>query len=150
MNIRIAERQDLDRIIELLADDKLGQMREAFRQPLPAEYITAFKKITADPNQDLIVLENTDGKVIGCMQLTFIQYLTYRGGIRAQIEGVHIAKEEQQKGLGKRMFKWAIERAKERGAHLVQLTSDKVRPEALQFYHKLGFRDSHEGLKLHL
>ncbi|SEG11694.1 GNAT family N-acetyltransferase [Sphingobacterium lactis] len=150
MNIRIAERKDLDRIIELLADDKLGQMREAFRQPLPAEYITAFKKITADPNQELIVVENTDGKVIGCMQLTFIQYLTYRGGIRAQIEGVRIAKEEQQKGLGKRMFKWAIERAKERGVHLVQLTSDKVRPEALQFYHKLGFRDSHEGLKLHL
>ncbi len=150
MNIRIAERKDLDRIIELLADDKLGQMREAFRQPLPAEYITAFKKITADPNQELIVVENTDGKVIGCMQVTFIQYLTYRGGIRAQIEGVRIAKEEQQKGLGKRMFKWAIERAKERGVHLVQLTSDKVRPEALQFYHKLGFRNSHEGLKLHL
>lgn len=47
------------------------------------------------------------------------------------------------------MFVWAINRAKERGAHLLQLTSDKKRPDALRFYEKLGFVRSHEGMKLH-
>ncbi|MDR4304644.1 GNAT family N-acetyltransferase, partial [Bacillus mycoides] len=32
----------------------------------------------------------------------------------------------------------------------VQLTTDKERQEALHFYKKLGFKDSHEGLKLFL
>jgi len=150
MKFRKAEIKDLERIVELLADDKLGNMREAFRSPLPAEYITAFNKISEDKNQELIVLEGKDEKIIGCLQLTFIQYLTYRGGIRAQIEGVRIDKNERSQGLGKKMIKYAIQRAKERGAQLLQLTTDKVRPEALKFYENLGFISSHEGMKLHL
>jgi len=47
------------------------------------------------------------------------------------------------------MFTWAIERAKERKAHLIQLTTDKKRPDALRFYEKLGFQATHEGMKLH-
>ena len=150
MKFRKAEIQDLERIIELLSDDKLGTMREAFRIPLPPEYFTAFNKICEDKNQELIVLDDGNGKILGCMQLSFIQYLSYRGGIRAQLEGVRIDKSERSKGFGKKMIKYAIQRAKDRGAHLLQLTTDKVRPEALNFYEKLGFSSTHEGMKLHL
>ena len=31
---------------------------------------------------------------------------------------------------------------------MVQLTTDKTRPEALRFYESLGFKASHEGMKL--
>lgn len=149
IKFRKAQIQDLERIIELLSDDKLGTMREAYRNPLPSEYFTAFNKISEDKNQELIVLEK-DNQVIGCMQISFIQYLTYRGGIRAQIEGIRIAKVERSNGYGKKLIRYAINRAKERGAHLIQLTTDKVRPEALKFYENLGFVPSHEGMKLHL
>ena len=47
------------------------------------------------------------------------------------------------------MIYWAIHRAADKGAHLLQLTTDKRRPEALKFYEKLGFKSSHEGMKLH-
>ncbi len=47
------------------------------------------------------------------------------------------------------MFEWAIERAKQKKAHVLQLTTDKKRPEAIHFYEKLGFKASHEGMKLH-
>jgi len=86
---------------------------------------------------------------MGTLQLSFIQYLTYQGGIRAQIEAVRIRKDKRGEGLGETLFKWAIERAKDRNAHLIQLTTDKKRPEALKFYEKLGFKASHEGMKLH-
>lgn len=43
-----------------------------------------------------------------------------------------------------------IKRAKEKNAHLLQLTTDKNRPDAIKFYQKLGFKDSHEGMKMHL
>lgn len=48
------------------------------------------------------------------------------------------------------MINKAIELAKDKGAHMVQLTTDKKRPEAIKFYEKLGFISSHEGMKLHL
>lgn len=149
MNFRKATVKDLPIIIEMLADDELGQQRENFESPLPENYITAFQNITADKNQELIVVENEDSQIIGTLQLSFIQYLTYRGGIRAQIEAVRIRKDKRGLGIGKTMFKWAINRAKERNAHLLQLTTDKKRPLALEFYHSLGFKSSHEGMKMH-
>lgn len=148
MKFRKANREDVYDIVKMIANDKLGQLREDFKNPLPEVYYKAFENINNDKNQELIVLEN-DGEIIGTMQLSFIQYLTYQGGIRAQIEAVRIREDQRGKGIGEKMFVWAIERAKERNAHLIQLTTDKKRPDALRFYQKLGFEATHEGMKLH-
>lgn len=150
MRIRIAKREDLSAIVEMIANDKLGHLRENNRKPLPECYFEAFKNIDKDPNQELMVMESHIGKIIGTLQLSFIQYLTYQGGIRAQIEAVRIREDYRGKGIGQELFVWAIKRAREKGAHVVQLTTDKKRPEALRFYEKLGFKSSHEGMKLHL
>lgn len=149
MLFRKAKLEDVPTIVEMLADDALGAARERFQEPLPRVYIDAFQKINKDSNQELIVVENEKGNIIGTLQLSFLQYLTYQGGIRAQIEAVRIHKDFRGKGLGEQFFLWAIERAKEKGAHVLQLTSDKKRPDAIRFYEKLGFEASHEGMKLH-
>ena len=150
MIMRSAQKGDVSAIVALIADDALGKKREDFRTPLPSAYMEAFDAILDDKNQELMVVENSEGRVVGTLQLSFIQYLTYQGGIRAQIEAVRIAKDLRGLGLGETMFNWAIQRAKDKGAHVVQLTTDKQRPGALKFYEKLGFRASHEGMKLHL
>ncbi len=133
----------------MIADDDLGSKRENFQSPLPKEYLEAFERINSDANQELIVVENDITEIIGTLQLSFIQYLTYRGGIRAQIEAVRIRKDHRGLGIGKTMFTWAINRAKERNAHLLQLTTDKQRPQAIKFYEDLGFKSTHEGMKMH-
>jgi ribosomal protein S18 acetylase RimI-like enzyme len=148
MNIRKANNDDLNEIVRLLSDDKLGSKREDYKIPLPTEYLDAFKEIEEDKNQFLIVAED-ENKIIGTLQLSFIQYLTYKGGIRAQIEGVRVSNEIRGKGIGRKMVEYAINIAKDRNAHLIQLTTDKKRSEALEFYKSLGFVDSHEGMKLH-
>ncbi len=148
--IRRAIIKDLADIVEMIANDKLGQLREDFQNPLPQKYYHAFERILADPNQELVVVEDHTAKVIGTLQLSFIQYLTYQGGIRAQIEAVRIHEDFRGQGIGQQLFEWAIQRAKDKGAHVVQLTTDKKRPEALNFYEKFGFIASHEGMKLHL
>ncbi|MEX0312916.1 MAG: N-acetyltransferase family protein [Allomuricauda sp.] len=149
MKFRKATKNDVATIVEMISDDELGKTRENYQVPLPSEYLDAFEKINADRNQELIIVENEKSDVIGTLQLSFIQYLTYKGGIRAQIEAVRIKKEHRGLGIGKRMFKWAINRAKERGAHLLQLTTDKKRPKAIAFYESLGFKATHEGMKMH-
>jgi GNAT superfamily N-acetyltransferase len=149
MNFRKATENDVSTIVEMIADDKLGKKRENFQNPLPKEYLKAFKKINSDGNQELIVVENKNSEIIGTLQLSFIQYLTYQGGTRAQIEAVRIRKDKRGLGIGKTMFEWAINRAKERNAHLLQLTTDKKRPKAIKFYEDLGFKATHEGMKIH-
>lgn len=150
MNIRKATGTDIPFIVQMLADDELGRLREDYKAPLPVCYTNAFEKINADSNQQLLVAESNSGQITGTLQLTFIQYLTYQGGIRAQIEAVRVHKESRGKGVGKAMIEWAIEKAKDEGAHVVQLTTDKKRPEAIKFYENLGFNATHEGMKLHL
>lgn len=150
LNIREAIKTDVPEIVAMIANDKLGKLREDYRNPLPNTYYNAFKNISADPNQELMVMETESGQIIGTLQLSFIQYLTYQGGIRAQIEAVRVHKDYRGQGVGQQFFEWAIQRAKDKGAHVIQLTTDKKRPEALNFYKKLGFTTSHEGLKLHL
>ncbi|MBU2905548.1 GNAT family N-acetyltransferase [Arenibacter algicola] len=149
MKFRKATENDVIAIVEMIADDELGKTRENFKTPLPEEYYRAFANINSDNNQELIVVENEVGEVVGTLQLSFIQYLTYRGGVRAQIEAVRIRKDQRGTGIGTKMFKWAINRAIERNAHILQLTTDKKRPSAIAFYTKLGFKDSHEGMKMH-
>jgi len=146
---RRARREDVPDIVRLLADDPLGARREKYELPLPSSYLDAFAAIDADPNNELVVVDAA-GEVIGVLQMTFIPYLTYQGRWRALIEGVRIDSRHRSGGLGRRLFEWAIARATERGCHLVQLTSDKDRPDAIRFYQSLGFVASHEGMKLSL
>ncbi|MEK4096785.1 GNAT family N-acetyltransferase [Bacillus sp. FSL E2-0195] len=149
ITFRIATADDLDEIVKMLADDVLGNKRERYETPLPDSYIRAFHAIDCDPNNELIVA--CDGtEIVGIQQITFTPYIVRQGCWRATIEGVRTASSKRGKGIGSKLIKWAIQRAKLRGCHLVQLTTDKERQEALHFYKKLGFKDSHEGLKLFL
>ena len=150
MIIRKATQEDVHDIVHMMANDTLGNLREDASDPLPQMYYDAFGNISRDNKQELMVMEDEEGSIIATMQLSFIQYLTYKGGIRAQIEAVRVHEDYRGHGLGEQLFTWAINRAKERGAHVVQLTTDKRRPDALRFYEKLGFTASHEGMKLHL
>ena len=149
VSFREATATDLEAIVSMLSDDILGAARERFEIPLPHAYSEAFAAIDSDPNNELIVACRDD-HVIGVLQVTFIPYLTYQGGWRAQVEGVRVHADHRSGGLGRALMEYAIRRARERGCHLVQLTTDKARREALRFYESLGFRASHEGMKLRL
>lgn len=149
VRLRDARGADLPFLVALLADDPLGATREDASLPLSERYETAFGAIASDPNQALVVAD-LDGAVVGMLQLTLIPSLTYRGSWRAQIEGVRVARHLRSSGLGRRLVTHAVERARERGCRMVQLTTDKQRPRAVAFYESLGFTASHEGMKLHL
>ncbi len=82
--IRGATRGDVASIVRLLADDQLGEQREADDEPLPDSYYAAFARIDADQHHQLVVAE-VGHNVIGTLHLTFLPSLSFRGGTRAQI-----------------------------------------------------------------
>jgi len=143
--IRRARYQDVPAIVRLLADDALGTTRES--PGTPELYWRAFEEVNRDPRNFLAVAE-LNGEVVGTLQLTFIPSLTYEGGERAQIEAVRVDARHRNAGIGHALVDWAITRARARGCRVVQLTTDRRRPDALRFYLSLGFQPTHEGLKL--
>lgn len=145
--IRRATAADVPAIVALLADDALGRTRESPDDPLP--YEAAFAEIDRDPQHLLLVAERA-GAVVGTAQLTFLPGLSHKGATRAQIEAVRIGSAARSTGLGGRLIEWCVERARERGCSMVQLTSDATRTDAHRFYERLGFRPTHVGFKLTL
>ena len=149
LNFRKAEKSDLEKIIELLISDKLGKTREKTDAESLKKYTTAFDKISTDENQFLAVLES-EQKIIGTCHLTIMPSLTYVGSDRLAIEAVRIDDDYLNQGLGSWMIEQAIEFGKNRGIKIFQLTSNKKRQRAINFYKKLGFEETHEGMKLML
>jgi GNAT superfamily N-acetyltransferase len=146
---RAATSADLTAIVHMLADDDLGRQRERDEVPLPNSYRQAFEAIDSNPNHELIVAE-LDGQIIGTLHLIFLPSLSYQGRLRAQVEAVRVDKKFQNRKIGSQMMEYAIQRAKIRGAHMMQLTTHQTRTDAHRFYERLGFKGSHLGMKLNL
>lgn len=149
LTFRLAGREDLPSIVRMLAEDDLGSRRERLEDPLPESYYEAFEQIENDANHELVVIE-MDGNVIGTLHLMFIPSISFQGGLRAQIESVRVDGKYRGQGIGSEMMRWAVERARERDAHLIQLTTHRSREDAHRFYERLGFTRSHLGMKLSL
>jgi len=140
---------DLPTIIAMLAEEQIGGRADDPSEPLDPAYLAAFDAIDRDPNQRLIVAE-LDGAIVGTMQLSCLPGLINRGAWRGQIEAVRIASDKRSLGLGAAMIGWAVERFRERGCFMAQLTSNNDRAAAHRFYERLGWKKSHSGFKLML
>ncbi len=149
LEFRAANQKDLVGLVSLLISDPLGRSREDSSTPLNTQYVSTFAAIDKDPNNEIIVVELHD-QLVGMFQITFIPYLTHIGGWRCAVEGVRVHENFRGRGYGEKIFEYIIALAKEKGCKMIQLTSDKQRPDAIRFYKKLGFKASHEGFKLAL
>lgn len=147
MIIRLAIADDVPAVVALLADDELGAQRETPDDLAP--YRAAFAVLDASPHDDLVVAE-VDGEIVGTLQFRVLPGLAQRGMVRAQVEAVRVASRLRGRGLGGQLMKWAVDRARDKGCAVVQLTSDRQREAAHRFYARLGFQATHEGFKLRL
>lgn len=149
MTIREATRADVPAIVRMLADDHLGNQREAYSDPLPESYYHAFADIERDPNNTILVACRDD-VVVGTLQLTFVPSLSYQGGWRATVESVRTDATVRGQGIGRMMMERAIELARAKGCVLMQLSTHQSRTDAHRFYERLGFKGEHLGMKLML
>ena len=147
--LRRATRDDLPAIVALLADDIRGKSREIVSHPLDPRYLASFQAIEANPN-DMLAVAETAGRVVGCLQLTFLAGVSHMGSWRGQVEGVRVDASLRGSGIGRQMLGWAIEQCRAKGCATVQLTTNTVRTDAQRFYLSLGFEPSHVGMKLTL
>lgn len=146
---RKAKVNDLRSIVNLLLEDDLSQTRESITPELDHRYIDAFHRIDTNSNQYLMVVENGSA-LVGTCHLTIMPSLTFTGQTRMQIEAVRVIEKYRGQKIGQWMIQEAIQYGIENGATIIQLTTHKSRTAAKAFYEKLGFKSSHEGMKIYL
>jgi ribosomal protein S18 acetylase RimI-like enzyme len=146
VTIRRTRREDVGPIVAMLADDPLGGPRERIEDPLPQPYFTAFERLTRDPNIVLVVAEDGEGAVVGCLQLCILPGLSSQGASRGLIEDVRVASQLRGRRIGERLVLWAVNEARNRGCRLVELLTHHTRVDAQRFYERLGFARSHVGM----
>ena len=146
--IRRARREDVGVIVAMLADDPLGGGRERIEDPLPQRYFTAFETVDRDANIQLVVAEDGEGAVVGCLQLCILPGLSSQGASHGLIEDVRVASHCRSRGIGEQMVQWAVVEARARGCKLVELLTHHTRVDAQRFYERLGFARSHVGMTL--
>ena len=148
ITIRRARRDDVGIIVRMLADDPLGGPRERLEDPLPPSYLLAFERVDRDQNIQLVVAEDGDGAVIGCLQLCILPGISSQGAARGLIEDVRVATHCRSRGIGEQLVRWAIAEAQANGCKLVELLTHYTRVDAQRFYVRLGFQPSHAGMTL--
>ena len=80
--------------------------------------------------------EDPEGTILGTMTLVVFRIPT---GVRAWVEDVVVDKEARGKGIGEKLIRTSIERAKAEGAKTIDLTSRPSRVEAHRLYKRCGF-----------
>ena len=148
VTIRRARHDDVGVIVGMLADDRLGSARERLEDPLPPSYFRAFEALDRDPNIRLVVAEDGEGAVVGCLQLCILPGLSSQGASRGLIEDVRVASHCRSRGIGENLVQWAIAEARASGCKLVELLTHNTRVDAQRFYKRLGFQPSHVGMTL--
>ncbi|HET6839740.1 MAG TPA: GNAT family N-acetyltransferase [Bradyrhizobium sp.] len=148
ITIRRARRDDVGAMVRMLADDPLGAARERLEEPLPAAYFTAFETLEQASHIQLMVAEDGDGTVVGCLQLCILPGLSSQGASRGLIEDVRVAAHCRNRGIGAQMLQWAIAESRTKGCKLVELLTHNTRVDAQRFYVRLGFQPSHVGMTL--
>jgi len=151
LTFRMAAKDDLHAIIAMLSDDELSENREKAigGEGVAEEYSKAFADMESERNNHMLLAES-EGRVVGCLQLVFIPGLSRKGTRRAIVESVRVVSDMRGKDVGTALMKEAVRLAREAGCGLVQLDSDTRRSRAHLFYRRLGFVQSHFGFKKQL
>ena len=128
------------RVVEHVDDEILAALRMLLPQlsataaPLTAE---AVREIVGSPCTTLLVaIDRTTRQIVGSLTLALFRIPT---GIRAWIEDVIVGEAARGRGIGEALTREAVQRARDRHARTVELTSSPRRAAANRLYQRLGF-----------
>jgi GNAT superfamily N-acetyltransferase len=134
LSIRAATAADLPSVLALYAQPEIDA-----GQILPLDQAEAiFRRMRSYPNYTLYVASLGD-RIVGTFSLLIADNLAHLGAPSGVVEDVVVAVEEQGKGIGKQMMRFALERSREHGCYKMALSSNARRTAAHHFYDSLGF-----------
>jgi GNAT superfamily N-acetyltransferase len=134
LHFRIASREDLPAILQLLAQPALDDGKAL---PL-ADAERLFARMARYPDYHLYVAVR-DGRIVGTFALLIMDNLAHLGAPSGVIEDVAVDPACQGEGIGRAMVAHALRVCGEKGCYKVALSSNLSRERAHAFYESLGF-----------
>lgn len=134
VSIRPATAEDLPAVLALYAQPEIDAGRV-----LPLDQALAvFHRFQLYPNYTLHVAV-IEGRIVGTFSLLIAHNLAHLGAPSGLVEDVVVAVDQQGRGIGTRMMRFALERCRAHGCYKMALSSNARRAAAHRIYEKLGF-----------
>jgi len=94
-----------------------------------------------------VILAWCGGEAVG-LAVYFFEFSTWRGQPGVYVQDLYVAPAMRGRGLGRDLIAAVRERAARDGARYVKLTVYDRNPQALAFYHGIGFESCEDELPL--
>jgi ribosomal protein S18 acetylase RimI-like enzyme len=134
INIRKADRDDLESILAIYAEPDIdnGNILDQHRAEAMLDQMKNY------PNYTLYVA-TADNQVVGSFALLIMDNLAHMGAPSAVVEDVVVRSRWRGRGIGSRMIRFTMEKAKEAKCYKLALSCSINRDRAHKFYESLGF-----------
>lgn len=142
INIRPAVRHDIPAIIALYQ-----HLTEGDEVPSQSVAEDIFDRFHAYPGSAIFLCE-VDGSIAASCTLVVIPNLTHGGKPYGLVENVVTHRDFRNRGLGKKLLRYASERAWAADCYKLMLMTGSKRPETLGFYLAAGFEQSKTGFQM--
>lgn len=121
---------------------QIGPLLHELGYPVSADFVhQQLSALLNDPNEDLLVAEADDSRVIAFLAIHYVPQIAVEGGF-ARISYLCVNKEMQSRGLGTLLEREACRLAAERGCDCIELHCHARRTEAHGFYARQGYTES--------
>jgi len=134
VSIREAERADLTGILDIYAEPDIddGNVLDL----TSAESMLDRMQLYPDYTLYVAVVDNT---IVGSFALLIMDNLAHMGAPSAVVEDVVVRLRWRDKGIGRRMIRFAMEKARQARCYKLALSCSINREHAHEFYESLGF-----------
>jgi GNAT superfamily N-acetyltransferase len=136
---RVAGPDDLERIVGLAATFRAWL---ALPGPSDAQMRARLPQLLGDAANEILLADDASGTSVAYLQIRFRPSLWY--GPDAEVEDLFVAESARAAGVGRRLFAFAIERARARGCRHIGLNTNERNRAAVALYESFGL-DARRG-----
>lgn len=134
--MRKGTKEDLESILTLVMGFRNYLNLET---PTENEFRNGLIKLLSGDDAEFFVVPNDKNVICGYILLRY-RFSMWASGLEARIEDLFVSPSNRQKGTGKELVKYAIQKAAEKGCVTICLDTNENNPVTMNMYHQLGFK----------
>lgn len=136
MKMRKATIADLETILTLVVGFRNYLDLES---PSESEFRNGLINLFSGNNAEFFIVSNIKNVICGYILLRY-RISMWASGLEARIEDLYVSPTDRQKGTGKELVKYAIQKATEKGCVTICLDTNENNPVTMNMYTQLGFK----------
>ena len=153
MKVRRAENKDIEKILDLLIQVDMVHHNgrpDIFKGPVTKYDAEQLADIIKDDNRPVFVCVDDDDKVLGhafCMHQQIQDHKLLTDIKTLYIDDICVDEAARGKGVGRMLYEYVKEYAKEKGFYNITLNVWECNPTAIKFYESMGLKPQKIGME---